>query len=137
MRASALPVSEAVWIVLNEVFRSDRMPQSSIEIRLPGWQSRQGRGYGRILVRPVQPRAGQQRDPAVVEAGVHAISVVLDLMQPLRALRRRVYQFAKLWLDPLWKIWRRAARLIGRRFCHHSRAGSVGQQITDLRGLGV
>src|SRR5207244_11115578 len=63
---------------------------------------------------------------ASVQAGVHAITVVLDLMQPFRALRRRVYQFAELWLDPRWKTGRRAARPICRRFCHHSRAGSVG-----------
>jgi hypothetical protein len=34
---------------------------------------------------------------------VHAISVVFDLMQPFRALRRRVHHFAKLRLDPLWE----------------------------------
>src|ERR1700738_3482660 len=38
-----------------------------------------------------------------------AQSVVFDLMQPLRALRRRIYQSAKLWLDPTWKSGRIAA----------------------------
>jgi hypothetical protein len=88
----------------------------AIEIRLLCWQTRQGRGYGRILVRPVQARARQQLDTASVQAGVHAISVVLDLMQPFRALRSRVYQFAKLWLDPLWQT----ARTGGYR-CSHGR----------------
>ena len=87
-------------------------------------QNRQGGGDERE--RTVRAGPGQQRDPATVQAGVHAVSVVLDLMQPFQALRRRVCQLAKLWLDPLWKIGRRAARLIGRRFCYHSRAGSVG-----------
>jgi hypothetical protein len=61
------------------------MPQSSpVEIRLVCRQNRQGRGYGRVLVRPVEARTHQQRDPATVQVGVHAISVMLDLMQPFR-----------------------------------------------------
>ena len=52
---------------------------------------------------PVQAGARQQLDFAVVETGVHAIAVVLYLMQPLRTLRRLVYQRAKLWLDPPWQ----------------------------------
>jgi peptide deformylase len=59
-------------------------------------------------MRPVQARARQQLGLAAVQAGVHAISVVLDLMQPSRALRRRVHEFAKLWLNPLWKTGRMA-----------------------------
>src|SRR5262249_42467396 len=56
---------------------------------------------------------------------MHPISVVFDLMQPVRALRRRFYQFGKLRLDPLWKIWRWVSRLISHRFCYHSHARSV------------
>jgi len=37
-----------------------------------------------------QARARQQRDPATVQAGVHAISIELDLMQPFHSLRRRI-----------------------------------------------
>jgi hypothetical protein len=66
----------------------------AIEISLLCWQSGHRRGYGTVFVRPVEARARQQRDPPTVQASVHAISVILDLMQPLRALRRRVYQFA-------------------------------------------
>jgi hypothetical protein len=61
-------------------------------------------------MRPVEARAGQQLGLTVVQAGMHAISVVLDLMQPFRTLRRRVHQFAQLRLDPLWKTGQRAAR---------------------------
>jgi hypothetical protein len=68
--------------------------------------------------RPADPR--QQLDPAAVQAGVHAIAVVLDLVEPIRALRSRVYQLAKLWLDPLWKIGRRAAWPICRQSRHRS-----------------
>jgi hypothetical protein len=54
----------------------------------------ESRGHGRILVRPVEARARQQLGFASVQTGVHAISVVLDLVEPFRALGRRVYQFA-------------------------------------------
>jgi len=77
-------------------------------------------------VSPVQARARQQLSSAAVQAGVHAISVVLDLVQPFRALRRRGHQLAKLWLDPLWKLGRMASRPIIHRFCYHNRARSVG-----------
>ena len=54
-------------------------------------------------MRPIEARARQQLGPAAVQAGVHAISVVLDLMQPFQALGRRVHHFATLRLAPLWK----------------------------------
>ena len=73
----------------------------------------------------VEARARQQLGPVAIQAGVHAISVVFDLMQPFRALRRRVHQFAKLWLDPLWKTGRMALRPIVPRFRHYSWAESV------------
>ena len=76
-------------------------------------------------MRPVQARARQQLDSAAVQPGVHAISVILDLMQPVLALRGRVYQFAKLWLDPTWKYGRIALRLLFVDFVITS-AGSVG-----------
>jgi hypothetical protein len=37
------------------------------------------------------------------------------------ALRRRVYHFAKLWLDPTWEFSRTAPGPTARRFRHHSR----------------
>jgi hypothetical protein len=40
----------------------------------------------RVLVRPVEARARQQLGIAAVETGVHAIAVVLYLMQPLQPL---------------------------------------------------
>src|SRR5438093_12931998 len=76
--------------------------------------------YGRVLVCPVEAGARQQREPATVQAGVHAMAIVLDLMQPYRALRRRLYQFAKLWLNPTWKSGGIAPRPIIHRFRHHS-----------------
>jgi hypothetical protein len=43
------------------------------------------------IVRPVQARPRQQPGPAQFQAGVHAISVVLDLMTPFRASGRHVH----------------------------------------------
>ena len=34
---------------------------------------------------------------------MHAVAIVLDLVQPLGPVWRLVDQFAKLWLDPLWQ----------------------------------
>jgi hypothetical protein len=76
-------------------------------------------------MRPVEARAGQQLGPAAVQAGMHAISVVLDLMQPFRALRRHVHLFAQLWFNPIWKTCRIASRLICRRFRHHNRGKAL------------
>src|SRR5713226_9223619 len=72
-----------------------------------------------VFVRPVQARPRQQPRFASVEAGVHAISVVLDLMQPFWALGVGVYQFAKLWLEPSGKTGRAVPRPIYRRSRHH------------------
>jgi hypothetical protein len=66
-------------------------------------------------VRPVQAGAGQQLGFTLVEAGVHAVAIVLDLVQPLGPVWRLGYQRAKLGFNPLWQpasvhvIARRAA----------------------------
>ena len=121
-----LPESEAAWITLNEVFPFRAIAaELSAEI-CPGRQSGNGRGYRRVLVRPVQARVRQQLGPTAVQAGVHAISVVLDLIQPFQALGRRVHHFSTLRLAPFWKTCRIASRLICRRFRHHNRGKSVG-----------
>ena len=53
-----------------------------------------------IATRPVQAGAGQQPDLAAVDAGVHAVAVVLDLVQPFLARRRFVDEARELRLDP-------------------------------------
>jgi hypothetical protein len=45
--------------------------------------------------------AGQQLYRAAIEAGVHAVAVELDLVQPLVAFRRRVDELGQLRRDPL------------------------------------
>ena len=50
---------------------------------------------------PVQACARQQLDLAAFDAGVHALAVVLNLMQPVVARWRLVYQARELRLDPL------------------------------------
>ena len=54
-------------------------------------------------MRPIQARPGQQLDVAAVDARVHAVAVVLDLVQPAVARRRLVYQARELRLDPFWR----------------------------------
>jgi predicted component of type VI protein secretion system len=50
---------------------------------------------------PVQAGARQQLDLTAVNAGVHAVAVVLDLVQPAAARWRLVHQARELRLDPL------------------------------------
>jgi hypothetical protein len=45
---------------------------------------------------PVQAGARQQLDLATVDAGVRPVAVVLDLMDPVLARRRLVYQAREL-----------------------------------------
>src|SRR6266446_4174469 len=80
-RAAALPESEAVWIMLNEVFPSDRMPQSSPS-RYACFAGRADRaaamkGYLCVQSRPV--RVNNWALPCS-RRGVHAVAVILDLM---------------------------------------------------------
>jgi hypothetical protein len=53
-----------------------------------------------VAVRPVEACPGQQFDVAAVDAGVHAVAVVLDLVQPAVARRRLIYKARELRLDP-------------------------------------
>ena len=53
-----------------------------------------------VAMRPVEAGAGQQLDVAAVDARMHAVAVVLDLVQPAVARRRLVYQARELRLDP-------------------------------------
>ena len=56
-----------------------------------------------VAVRPIQACPGQQLDVAAVDARMHAVAVVLDLVQPAAARRRLVYQARELRLDPFWR----------------------------------
>ena len=51
-------------------------------------------------MRPVEAGARQQPDGAPVQTGVHPIAVELDLVKPIRPLRRRGDQFGELRLYP-------------------------------------
>jgi len=96
-----------------------------VKIRLPGRQSGHGLGYRWVFVRPIEARPRQQLGPAAVEASVHAIAVVLDLVQPIRAAGRRIDQLAQLRLDPLRKPARIAARRGTSRSRNHGSDRSV------------
>lgn len=49
---------------------------------------------------PIEPVAGEKPHLAMVEARMHAVTVELDFVQPLVALRRGVDQPGELRLDP-------------------------------------
>ena len=75
--------------------------QLAVEIGLAGTERVHRRGDRRIFVRPVEPGARQQFHRAAVEARMHAVAVVLDFVEPLIAVRRRVDEFRQLRPDPL------------------------------------
>ena len=64
-----------------------------------------------VAMRPIEACARQQRGLAAVDPGVHAVAVVLDLMQPAVARRRFVDEARELRLDPLGRL----------RCCSHER----------------
>ena len=53
---------------------------------------------------PIIAPARQNLDPASVEPGVHAVSVELDLVQPVRAIRCFLHELGELRFDP--RRWR-------------------------------
>ena len=55
---------------------------------------------GAIAVGPVEAGAREQRGLAPVQAGMHAIAVVLDLVQPAFACWSFVHEAGELRLDP-------------------------------------
>jgi hypothetical protein len=57
---------------------------------------------------------------------VHAVSVVLDLVLPIRAPGSSIDQLAELRLDPLRKIVPIAPQAVSYRFRHHGSDRSVG-----------
>ena len=83
--------------------------QFAVEIGLARIERRHGRRDLRVLVRPVEPGAGQQLDRAAVEPRMHAVTVELDFVQPLVAFRRRLDQLRELWRDPYRQRGRRDA----------------------------
>jgi hypothetical protein len=117
---AASPASEAAWIMPNEV-RKDPA-QFAIEIGLARPDRRHGRGDRRVFLGPVEPSAGQQLYRAAIEAGVHAVAVELDLVQPLVAFRRRVDELGQLRRDPL----RQGRRVWTPRYRPHHAGGGNG-----------
>ena len=53
-----------------------------------------------VAMRPIEACARQQRGLAAIDPGMHAVAVVLDLVQPAGACRRLVHQARELRLDP-------------------------------------
>jgi hypothetical protein len=86
--------------------------QFPIEIGLSGRERRNRRGDRRVLMRPVEPGAGQQPDRATV------LAVEFDFVQPLRPFGRVVDQFGELRFDPAGERRRFGAPTSGERSCH-------------------
>jgi hypothetical protein len=63
-------------------------------------QPSNGPGNDPVFVGPVAPSAGQDLYPANVEAGMHPVSVELQFVQPVGAVRCLLNQFRKLRFDP-------------------------------------
>jgi hypothetical protein len=53
-----------------------------------------------VAMRPIEARPSQQLDVAAIDAGVHAVAVVLDLVQQAAARWCLVYHARELRLDP-------------------------------------
>ena len=79
--------------------RSDRA-QLTIQIGGRHRQGTKGTDGDAIPMGPVEPGTGQQLSAAVFKPGVHAVAVMLDLVQPLVAGGRFLDQAGQLGLDP-------------------------------------
>src|ERR1700727_3912304 len=76
--------------------------QLAVDICVPRVENAK-RGDGRLIaVAPVEAGAGQQSDVAAIDAGMHAIAIVLDLVDPAGTVRRFVRESRQLRLDPSW-----------------------------------
>jgi len=57
-------------------------------------------------MRPIQAGSGEQLDIAAIDTRVHAVAVILNLVQPVLALRRFLDEARQLGLDPFWRMSR-------------------------------
>ena len=69
-------------------------------------QRAQGFDGALISMRPIQAGSGEQLDLVAIDPRVHPVTVILDLVQPVLARRRLIYQARKLRLDPCWRMGR-------------------------------
>src|SRR3984957_1712723 len=96
------PSSIAACSRLNAVTPSGELRPLAVDIcALHVEDTKRGDGC-LIAVAPVEPGAGQQLDVAAIDAGVHAIAIVLDLVDPAGTVRRFVHESRQLRLDPSW-----------------------------------
>jgi len=80
---------------------------------------------------PVEPGAGEELHRAVVEAGVHAVAVEFDLVQPLIAFRRFVDELGQLRRNP----FRRSRRAWTARYRPRHAGGGSGSLRRRMRLL--
>ena len=122
----------AVRSELNDVEGSDAVgtdaAEFAVEIGLAHIELDHGLGDRRVLVRPIEPGAGQQFRCAAIDPGVHAVAVVFDFVQPLVAVRR--------YFDQLGELRRNARRQTGRaagyRLGHAGSRNGLPQELMRL-----
>jgi hypothetical protein len=130
--AAALPLSDASWIMPNEVMPSGaHAAEFAVEIGLPGADRCDGRGDRRIFVCPIETGAGDQPYAAAIEARVHAIAVELDFVEPAGPIRRCVDKLRELRLDPL----RQSGRIGGPPMRYRSWHTGSGERLRCRRRM--
>src|SRR5258708_29029991 len=94
---------------------------SSIAPTIRAWAARAG-----------SLRAGCSKKRSAVR--MHAVAVVLDLVQPVRALGRLVYQARELRLDPCWRMGRLGDRCCGLDLSPRYAGSSINRRALWHRG---
>ena len=78
----------------------------AVEVGRLYFQRAQGFDGALISMRPIQSGSGEQLDLAAIDPRVHAVAVVLDLVQPVSALGRFLDEARQLGLNPGWRMSR-------------------------------
>jgi hypothetical protein len=100
--AAAFPLSDANWMMLNEVMPSGaHAAELAVEIGPLRAEPRYGLGDGRIFMGPVEPGAREQPYGAMIEARMQAVAVELDFIEPMGLVGVPVDQLRELRPDPL------------------------------------
>jgi len=85
-----------------------RVQRTKLAVEVGRLYLQRAQGFDGALtsMRPIQAGSGEQLDLGPIDPRVHAVAVVLDLVQPLFARRRFVYEARELRLDPRWGMGR-------------------------------
>jgi hypothetical protein len=93
-----------------------------------------------ISMRPIQASSGEQSDLVAIDACVHAVAVVFDLVHPVVARRRFVYEARELRLDPCWRVSHLRSRCCGLDLAPRCAGSTINRGALwhrDYRGRGA